>query len=35
MTAKEFEDTLRGLLNQNPFRPFVVEYQDGERSRIQ
>ena len=31
MTAQEFDDLLRSLLHQDPFRPFVVEYTHGER----
>ena len=31
MTAKEFETTLRELLNKKPFQPFEVEYLDGRR----
>jgi hypothetical protein len=31
MTAKEFETSLRELLNRKPFLPFEVEYTDGRR----
>jgi hypothetical protein len=34
MTAKEFEETLRGLLDRKPFQPFIVEYNDGERIEV-
>jgi hypothetical protein len=29
MNAEQFEDTLRQLLRQEPFQPFVVELVDG------
>src|SRR5687767_846038 len=31
MTATEFETTLRELQGQTPFRPFMVEYNDGQQ----
>jgi len=34
MTAHEFETTLRELLNKDPFQPFIVEYEDGERFEV-
>jgi hypothetical protein len=34
MTAKEFETTLRELLNKKPFHPFAVEYANGERFEV-
>src|SRR5690349_5897543 len=34
MTAHEFETTLRELLNKDPFQPFVVEYESGERIEV-
>jgi hypothetical protein len=31
MTPTEFETTLRELINNRPFLPFLVEYTDGRR----
>jgi len=34
MTAKEFDENLRSLLEQQPFHPFVVEYTNGDRFEV-
>jgi hypothetical protein len=31
MTRGNFEQAMRNLLNRQPFRPFVIEFDDGER----
>lgn len=34
MTAEQLETTLRHFLHQEPFRPFVVELNDGNRIEV-
>ncbi|MBV9123444.1 MAG: hypothetical protein JO112_08815 [Planctomycetes bacterium] len=31
MTNKDFEQTIRGLLQRQPFQPFLIEFEDGSR----
>jgi hypothetical protein len=34
MTAKEFEEQLVALLHREPFQPFIVEYEHGDRFEV-